>query len=37
VEKDEVEEDEMYAACSTHGGEEECIQDSGGEVRKKEN
>jgi hypothetical protein len=26
----------MGRACSTHGGEEECIQDIGGEARRKE-
>jgi hypothetical protein len=26
----------MGRACSTNGGEEECIQDIGGEARRKE-
>jgi hypothetical protein len=29
-------EDEMGRACSTHGGEEECMYDIGGEGRRKE-
>jgi hypothetical protein len=29
-------EDEMGVACSTDGGEEECIQDIGGKARRKE-
>jgi hypothetical protein len=29
-------EDEMGRACSTNGGEEECIQDIGGKSRRKE-
>jgi hypothetical protein len=33
---DQLKEDEMGRACSTHGGEEECIQDSSGKARKKE-
>jgi hypothetical protein len=33
---DEVKEDEMGMACSTHGGEEECTEDFGGESGRKE-
>jgi hypothetical protein len=33
---DKVEEDEMSRACSTHGIEEECVQDFGGKSRRKE-
>jgi hypothetical protein len=29
-------EDEMGGACSTNGGEEECIEDIGGKARRKE-
>jgi hypothetical protein len=28
--------DEMGGACSTNGGEDECIQDIGGKFRRKE-
>jgi hypothetical protein len=31
-----VKEDEMGRACSTNGGEEECIKDIGGKARRKE-
>jgi hypothetical protein len=33
---DQVKEDEMGKACSTNGGDEECIQDVGGKARRKE-
>jgi hypothetical protein len=31
-----VKDDEMGRACSTNGGDEECIQDIGGKARRKE-
>jgi hypothetical protein len=31
-----LQKDEMGGACSTNGGEEECIQDIGGKARRKE-
>jgi hypothetical protein len=33
---DQVKEDEISKACSTHGGEEECVQGFGGKIRRKE-
>jgi hypothetical protein len=33
---DQVKEDEMSRECSTNGSEEECIEDTGGEARRKE-
>jgi hypothetical protein len=33
---DQVKEDEMGGACSTNGGDEECIQDIGRKARRKE-
>jgi hypothetical protein len=32
----EVKKDERGGACSTNGGEKECIQDIGGKARRKE-
>jgi hypothetical protein len=32
----EVKEDEMGRACSTNGGEEECIYDTGVKARRKD-
>jgi hypothetical protein len=32
----EVKEDEIGRACSTNGGDEECISDIGGKARRKE-
>jgi hypothetical protein len=31
----QVKEDEMDRACSTHGGDEECLEDFGGKAGKK--
>jgi hypothetical protein len=33
---DQIKEDEMGRACSTNGRDEECIQDIGGNARRKE-
>jgi hypothetical protein len=33
---DQVKENEVGRACSTNGGEEECIEDIGGKSRRKE-
>jgi hypothetical protein len=33
---DQVKEDEMGRACSTNGGEEECMSDIGGKARRNE-
>jgi hypothetical protein len=33
---DQVKDDKIGMACSTNGGEEECIQDISGKARRKE-
>jgi hypothetical protein len=33
---DQIKEDEMGRACTTHGGEQECIQGFGEKARRKE-
>jgi hypothetical protein len=33
---DQIEEDEMARACTTYGGEEECMYGFGGKAKRKE-